>query len=256
MRQTTWGFPILAACAAFWLGACSESDRCIGVSCSGHGACYIELGFVLCHCDPGYVPDALQRCLPMNPADPCAGVTCLGHGMCHVEAGAPVCDCDPGYHPSTVDPRNCLPDPGDAIVPESREDGEPADDGEDAEEVEDLCGNGSLDPGEECDGGTQGCTGTCAWQTCQDDCTWGPCVEHSRSCDHCPSGECFNRRIQDDCGCAPYPCSGDCGLCIANCGREGGSSDPWSQPCSSPPDVCRYDILPEGTGFNCVCPTP
>lgn len=71
-----------------------SSDRCAGVTCSGHGRCFGLLA--TCICDDGYT-DRGQECIPegLKNTNRCAGVTCSGHGRC-TEPYA-TCVCDSGY---------------------------------------------------------------------------------------------------------------------------------------------------------------
>jgi hypothetical protein len=239
MTRAGRAFPIIVAAAMGWLAGCDDAGRCAGVSCSGHGVCYIEMGILYCNCDPGYVSDGLQRCLPEDSTDPCYRAFCSGYGTCVVEDGRPRCNCESGYHRSAVNPLNCAPDALDA---------ETGEDGEDGEAEATLCGNGVVDPGEACDTQTRSC-GDCGrgTQTCDPaTCSWTdvPCIgDPGETCvPACPPGQCLNRYVsQTDptCGCETYH------HCVANCGNEGRGPgyDPWETPCGTT-DTCTMEILP------------
>ncbi len=105
MRATRLGWTSLVCCGVLAGSACGggggAQDACLGVTCSGHGACTQADGVAACTCDTGYVPseDGLD-CVLWNQT-PCTGVTCSGHGRCRLTPeDQPYCECEPGYYPS------------------------------------------------------------------------------------------------------------------------------------------------------------
>ncbi|MBN1770556.1 MAG: hypothetical protein JXB32_04785 [Deltaproteobacteria bacterium] len=109
-----------------------------------------------------------------------------------------------------------------------------------------LCGNGIVDPGEECEGSaSQGC-GDCGTQHCNaGTCTWGTCDDPGFRCSTCSSGQCYNRLTHEDSGCGCSP-----GSCFANCGRAG---EDYDVNCGSPGYDCTYHVESPGYRFDCHC---
>ncbi len=178
-------------------------------------------------------------------------------------------------------------DPIHADAPDVPDDGEPGEaDGEngpgeadgDAEETEDDgrpdhlpdCGNGVLDPDEDCEGAASGgCDTTCGstgTQTCAG-CRWGPCEPPPEACNG----------IDDDCDGDPdngFPCAiGRAVSCERTCGSAGigactpaceipppgpESCPPGPETCNGQDDDCNGitdDPLPCAAGARLPCNT-
>jgi cysteine-rich repeat protein len=298
---------------AVWLALCAgcdsatPADPCSGVSCSSRGFCIQAAGRAYCGCLTGYHPVALA-CLENDPADPCRGVDCSEHGTCRAVAGQPVCDCEPGFeNPVTADPRctelacellcvaHSTTDGGGDADADGDGDGDadadgdgdaPADAEAEAEASEDVpasCGNGSLEPPEECDDGNpvdgDGCDWNCRFSCHEaadcadsDPCTADDCRAGGtgRVCDHavaagsaCEDGDpCTDGDQCDDagvcqggwsvCACATTadcPDDGDrCNgtlICVApDCVVEPGSV----VVCTDPPGDCFQPVCDPATG--------
>jgi hypothetical protein len=71
-------------------------DPCLGVGCSGLGACQLRDGLAWCDCQAGYHAEG-TACV-VNAG--CAGVDCGPNGSCVESGGQPACQCQAGYHPS------------------------------------------------------------------------------------------------------------------------------------------------------------
>ena len=63
-------------------------DYCVGVSCSGNGACWDMVDGYICTCDDGYTGQLCEV-----EVDVCEFVTCSGNGMC-IKG---LCKCDAGF---------------------------------------------------------------------------------------------------------------------------------------------------------------
>jgi cysteine-rich repeat protein len=191
---------LAAAVALLLLGACAAKhggtvqDPCEAVECSGNGTCFVSGDMPFCDCDDGFHPEVLA-CTANNTSYACADVRCSGHGTCRVEAGLPVCDCDPGYTHPAQSPLFCFVDPhADALTDPDVEEADEGVDPADVEDVEDedivsTCGNGTVEPGEDCDdrrngdpddGCTDSCTYTCTLPTdCDDGLPCTACLRRS-----------------------------------------------------------------------------
>jgi hypothetical protein len=236
----------LAVVVCSLLGRCGESapDPCAGVSCSSRGFCVADQGSAYCVCLRGFRPQGLA-CVPIDSANPCEDVDCFGHGTCRQAGDDILCECEPGYRtlsendPGCADPGCDLicvrappgdgPQPpdgrddagedaaegeGDRAAPEAADDAPPGDEGLDetgADEGGAECGDGTVDPGEECDGGSDAC-GRCGTRSCRDDCTWGPC-EGEGECESGATGGCAlcgTETCGEDCTWGPCEDQGDC----------------------------------------------
>jgi hypothetical protein len=217
-----------------------EAERlpCDGVTCSSRGFCVIEQSVPYCVCMRGFHPERLA-CL-RNDADPCAGISCSDHGSCRVEVGNPTCDCLAGYRHLPADTETCLDLACElycipAAAPDGGGEDGAADDGADAEvEAGPGCGNGVVEPPEECDREREPC-GTCRLGTraCGADCRWDDCV-----------------MPVDPCGTGEPPCEpgaergcGECGSQVCQAG-----SCCWGGCTPSPPQDCGC-----GTVQDCSC---
>ncbi len=172
-------------------GGCDhDGDLCAGVDCSGHGTCKVGDQGAFCKCDPGYVPQGLS-CVA---EDLCAGVDCSGHGTCRVGKQGAFCDCEPGFVPDGLE---CIP-------------GQLS-----------QCGNGTVEPGEECDGTNlnnetcESLTGYAGPIRCSD------CSFDTSQCT-CGDGSCDAWENQEDCpiDCVPHweltaLCAGSLHACAA-----------------------------------------
>ena len=67
-------------------------DDCIGVTCSGHGACIDGIAGYACNCSRGYEGEACE-----GNINDCLGVNCSGNGQCVDGFNTYHCSCDPGF---------------------------------------------------------------------------------------------------------------------------------------------------------------
>ncbi|MDI7266706.1 MAG: MopE-related protein [Myxococcota bacterium] len=257
--------------------ACVENDGvdpCNGVDCNGHGTCVVDAGYPTCECDSGY---ALR---------PETDLLCFG---------APSPDADADVPPDVADESDASPDtdarddaevepdvPTEAEfdevdVPDDAEETTDTEDGED----EDVgpppgCGNGVVDPGEECDGdaprvcgtscattGAQTCV-ACRWDACvppvetcnavDDDCNGSTdetfaCVRGATETRACACGGPESRACLDTCtwggwtGCSAGTCTPDTTRsCVTSCGSSGtetcSASCTWGS-CVPPAETCN-----------------
>ncbi|MBN2496239.1 MAG: hypothetical protein JXR96_16725, partial [Deltaproteobacteria bacterium] len=113
-------------------GLCLADESCAGVTCSGHGTCYMQGGVALCACDAGYTGSDCEGCYPGYAVNmvtglceiPCegwgwdaircngtcvsgtsnencgdCGVVCLGAALCQWDGSNALCICpDDGWH--------------------------------------------------------------------------------------------------------------------------------------------------------------
>ena len=176
-------------------GTCARDEGCLETSCAGHGACDDSTGLVICDCDDEYIGDSCAECaagyhhegLECAPDDTCEDRGCSGNGDCELDGGVARCVCEDGYRGDDCD--ECYPGyedhDGVCVIP--------------------ICGDGFVDPDEECDLGEANalngpCLPTCVTASCGDGhvCFEEGCeevLEHGvEYCDDGPAGSCA-----DDC---------------------------------------------------------
>lgn len=106
--------------------------------------------------------------------NPCDDVTCSNHGDCVRDGTSIWCECDPGYRPEVL---SCVGITGDADADVDADTDGDADTDRDADTDidESFCGDGTVQPPEECDGADpRPCTTNCGTngiETCED-CIW------------------------------------------------------------------------------------
>ncbi len=136
-------------------GLCIKKQPCEEDSCSGHGYCNNDTGYIVCTCDTGYSGEVCDDCelgyWPYNgecrKIESCDDDSCNSHGLCDDTDGFVLCSCDDGY----------IGDYCDQCDTGYEKSGEFC--------VED-CGNGLKTIGEECDLGSD--NGDCS--TCTAEC--------------------------------------------------------------------------------------
>ncbi len=182
---------------------------------------------------------------PVPPPD-CNNI--LGDDDCDVYNGTTP-DCNQNHFPDECDiddgrSQDCQPNgvPDECDIAEGTS--QDSDGNGIPDECEPICGNGNLDPGEECDGGI-GCT-DCLCDPdfeptdppsldCQPICGNGS-VDPGEECDGTADAACPGA-CQSDCTCAPF------------CGN--GTCDPGEDPCNCPLDCMGDDCDMNGTPDLC-----
>ena len=141
----------------------TKSDPCLGINCSGNGVCVVQYDAAVCSCFFGYHPDGLSC---VRDPQPCDDVPCSGHGTCVDDGeGDLSCDCDDGYIAQDLE---CISETSACLGVLCSGHGTCVEDGEgvgscDCDEgyaavdlecraINQNCGNGAIDAGEECDG--------------------------------------------------------------------------------------------------------
>ena len=155
--------------------------------------------------------------------DPCNGVTCSDHGTCRLDSdGAPYCKCDTPYVAIGL---SCIEDSGG------------------------QCGNGAIDPDEECDDGSR--NSDSAPDACRTNCTVPHCgdgvADSGEDCDlnDFRSATCQSLGL----GNGDLQCTPDCTLDRSGCTCGNGAVDPGEE--------CDYgrdnsDTEPNACRTNCT----
>ena len=70
-----------------------------GLTCGGHGQCFVSDGLESCNCDDGYYHRLSTAGCEAAAGTACEGVACSSHGTCLTSLyGGVSCHCDPGYY--------------------------------------------------------------------------------------------------------------------------------------------------------------
>ena len=188
MRQSVARLgPMLAAVLVVFCDDSSSSDPCEGVTCSGHGSCYVRAGETRCLCVPGY--DSIDLECVAREGDGDADTDSDGDGDGDGDGDV---DGD-GDSDGDADADGCVRDCTGRVC------------------GSDGCG-GSCPPGCDSDHVCDEDDGVCV-ERCEIDSGWGS------SCDE------YTQRCDDESWCMFLPDLHDAGICTVICGRDADCPD-------------------------------